>query len=89
MLNVTDSLPMPYTSLIRNQGAGKESESSSFPQPPHPPPASPYTLSFACHSKLLPVIITLITFLGSCARSLFGEPVYIRSSDEKFELFTY
>ena len=30
-----------------------------------------------------------ITFLGGCARSLFGEPAYIRNSDEKFELFTY
>ena len=36
MLNVIDSLPMPYTSLIRNQGAEKESESSSFPQLPAP-----------------------------------------------------
>ena len=58
---------------------------SSAPSPP-PPPASPNTLSFACHSRLLPVIITLITFLGGCARSLFGEPVYIRNCDEKFEL---
>ena len=35
MLNVIDSLPMPYTSLIRNQDAGKESESSSFPLAEH------------------------------------------------------
>ena len=30
-----------------------------------------------------------ITFLGSCARSVFGEPVYSRNSEEKFDLFTY
>ena len=30
-----------------------------------------------------------ITFLGGRARSLIGEPVYIRNSEEKFELFTY
>ena len=35
MLNVIDSLLMPYTSLIRNQDAGKESESSSFPLAEH------------------------------------------------------
>ena len=40
-------------------------------------------------SRLLPVHNTLIAFLGGCARSLFGEPVYIRNSDEKFELFTH
>ena len=30
-----------------------------------------------------------ITFLGGRARSLFGEPVYVRNSEGKFELFTY
>ena len=30
-----------------------------------------------------------ITFLGDRARSLFGEPVYIRNTEGKFELFTY
>ena len=30
-----------------------------------------------------------ITFLGGRARSLIGEPVYIRNSEGKFELFTY
>ena len=30
-----------------------------------------------------------ITFLGGLARSLFGEPVYVRNSEGKFELFTY
>ena len=68
---------------------GKKGRALRFLSPPPPPPASPHTLSFACHSRLLPVIITLITFLGGCARSLYGEPVYIRNSDEKCELFTY
>ena len=30
-----------------------------------------------------------ITFLGGRARSLFGEPVYVRNSEGKFELFAY
>ena len=30
-----------------------------------------------------------ITFLGGRARSLFGQPVYVRNSEGKFELFTY
>ena len=30
-----------------------------------------------------------ITFLGGLARSLYGEPVYGRNSEGKFELFTY
>ena len=30
-----------------------------------------------------------ITFLGGRARSLFDEPVYVRNSEGKFELFTY
>ena len=30
-----------------------------------------------------------ITFLGGRARSLFAEPVYVRNSEVKFELFTY
>ena len=35
--------------------------------------------------RLLPVH----NILGSQARSLFSEPVYVRNSEEKFELFTY
>ena len=31
----------------------------------------------------------LITFLGSCARSLFGEPDYIWNSDEIFFSFLH
>ena len=34
--------------------------------------------------RLLPVH----NILGSQARSLFSEPVYVRNSEEKFELFT-
>ena len=64
----------------REQGAGKESESSSVP--------SPLTRAFACHSKWRGYS-HFLTFLGSRARSLFGEPVYVRNSGEKFELFTY
>ena len=30
-----------------------------------------------------------ITFLGGRVRSLFGEPVYVRNFEGKFELFTY
>ena len=30
-----------------------------------------------------------ITFLGGRARPLFGQPVYVRHSEGKFELFTY
>ena len=35
--------------------------------------------------RLLPVH----NILGSQARSLFSEPVYVRNSEEKLELFTY
>ena len=81
MLNVIDSLPMPYTSLIRTKVRGKKVRALRF--------LSPNTLSFACQSRLLPVIITLITFLGGCARSLFGEPDYIWNSDEIFLSFLH
>ena len=35
--------------------------------------------------RLLPVH----DILGSRARSLFSQPVYVRNSEEKLELFTY
>ena len=70
---------------MREQGAGKESESSSF-SPPHK--ASPLTRAFSCHSKWRGRAQSII-FLGNLARSPFGEPVYIRNSEEKFELFTH
>ena len=69
----------------RKQGAGKESESSSFPAATLRRRLSLSLPTRGCSQS----ITTLITFLSGCARSLFGEPVYIRNSDEKFELFTY
>ena len=69
----------------REQGAGKENESSSFPSPLT---ASPLTRMFACHSEGI-VCSRSITFLVNRARSLFGKPVFVGNSDEKFELFTY
>ena len=69
----------------RKQGAGKESESSSFPAATLRRTLSRSLATRGCSQS----ITTLITFLGGWARSLFGEPVYIRNSDEKFELFTY
>ena len=50
--------------------------------------ASALTRAFACHSKWRGCF-HFITFLSSCARSLFGEPVYIKNSEGEFELFTY
>ena len=69
----------------REQGAGKEHESSLFPTPLT---GSPITRAFACHSKWKGCSQSII-FLGNRARSLFGEPVYVRNSEEKFVLFTY
>ena len=69
----------------REQGAGKENESSSFPSPLTD---SPLTRMFACHSEGI-VCSRSITFLVNRARSLFGEPVFVGNSDEKFELSTY
>ena len=66
----------------REQGAGKENESSSFPTPLT---TSPLTHTFACHSKWICCSRSIIF----PARSLFGKRVYVGNSDEKFELFTY
>ena len=63
----------------RELGAGKESESSSFP-PPFA--ASPLTRAFACHSKWRSCSQS-ITFLCNRTRSVFGEPVDVRNSEEK------
>ena len=64
---------------------GKESDSSAFPLPLT---ASPLTRAFACYSKWRDCSQSII-FIGNRACSLFGEPVYIRSCEEKVELFTY
>ena len=69
----------------REQGVGKESDSSAFPLPLT---ASPLTRAFACYSKWRDCSQSII-FIGNRACSLFGEPVYIRSCEEKVELFTY
>ena len=69
----------------REQGAGKESESSSFSLPFK---ASPLIRAFSSHSKWRGRRQSII-FLGNLARSPFGEPVYVRNSEEKFELFTH
>ena len=64
---------------------GKESESSAFPLPLT---ASPLTRAFACHSKWGDCSQSII-FIGNRLRLLFGEPVYVRNSEEKVELFSY
>ena len=56
----------------REEGAGKESESSSFPPP--------LIRAFACHSRWRGCCQS-ITFLGNRARSVLGEPVYVVRSD--------
>ena len=65
---------------MQEQGAGKESESSSCPPPPT---ASPVTCTFACHLKWRGCS-QFITFLGDHVRLVFGEPAYIRNSEENF-----
>ena len=62
----------------RELGAGKESESSSFP-PPFA--ASPLTRAFACHSKWRSCSQS-ITFLCNRTRSVFGEPADVGNSEE-------
>ena len=69
----------------REQGAGKENESSSFPAPLT---VSPLTCIFACHSEWIGCSRS-ITFLVNRARSLFGEPVFVGNSNKNFELLTY
>ena len=76
---------IPTQNKTREQGAGKENESSSFPTSLT---TSPLTHTFACHSKWIGCSRS-ITFLVNRTRSLFGEPVYVGNSAEKFELFTY
>ena len=70
---------------MQEQGVGKESESLSFPLSFR---ALPLTHAFTCHSKWR-VCSQFITFLCSHAYLLFGEPVYVWNSEEKFKLFTY
>ena len=55
---------------MQEQGAGKESESSSCPTTPT---ASPLTRTFACHSTWRGYS-QLITFLGNRVRLVLGEP---------------
>ena len=61
-------------------GAGKESESFSFTPPLR---TSPLTRAFPCHSKWWGYSQSII-FLGNRARSLFGEPLNVRNSEENF-----
>ena len=70
---------------MQEQGVGKESESLSFPFSFR---ALPLTHAFTCHSKWR-VCSQFITFLCSHAYLLFGEPVYVWNSEEKFKLLTY
>ena len=65
---------------MREQGAGKESESSLCPPPPT---ASPLTRMFACHLKWRGCS-QFITFLGNRACLVFGEPDYFRNSEKNF-----
>ena len=65
---------------MQEQGAGKENESSLCPPPPT---ASPLTYTFASHSKWRGCS-QFITFLGDRVRLVFGEPAYIRNSEENF-----
>ena len=76
---------IPTQNKTREQGAGKENESSSFPTSLT---TSPLTHTFACDSKWIGCSRS-ITFLVNRTRSLFGEPVFVGNSAEKFELFTY
>ena len=76
---------IPTQNKTREQGAGKENESSSFPTSLT---TSPLTHTFACYSKWIGCSRS-ITFLVNRTRSLFGEPVFFGYSAEKFELFTY
>ena len=69
----------------REQGAGKEWGSSSIPSLLA---ASRLARAFAYHSKWRGCS-QAITFLSIRSHSLFDEPVYVRNSEEKFELFTY
>ena len=69
----------------RKLGAVKERGISSIPSLLT---ASWLAREFACHSKWRGCS-QAITFLSIRSHSLFEEPVYVRNSEEKFELFTY
>ena len=69
----------------RELGAVKERGISSIPSLLT---ASWLAREFACHSKWRGCS-QAITFLSIRSHSLFEEPVYVRNSEEKFELFTY
>ena len=70
---------------MREEGAGKERESSSVPPPLE---VSPLVYAFSSQSKWRGCS-QAITFLTIRLHSLFSEPIYVRNSDGKFELFTY
>lgn len=70
------------------EGVGKESESSPFPRPLT---ALLLTHSFACYSKWRGCFQS-ITIIANSVCLVFGEPVYIINSKEKFihiSFFTY
>ena len=69
----------------RKEGAGKERGISSIPSLLT---ASRLARAFACHSNWRGCS-QAITFLSIRSHSLFEEPVYVRNSEEKSELFTY